>query len=116
MMGIEAGDLTAMKHILVFYGRYVRLVGASEEAAAWKVDQVQLVLLKVEQILRRSVVVLSWEDLLLIKEAITCFVEQVREKIPDSEARQGVLTSCEQLRDYLSLVLPAGRPPGRMRA
>jgi hypothetical protein len=106
VMGVGQQDLTAVKHMLFFYGRYLRSGKLPVEQRHVSLDRLQLTLLKVELVLRGRVIMLSWEDLRLIEQVITTFVALVREKIEASPTRDEVLASCEQLREYLLCVLP----------
>lgn len=113
MMGIGADDLKAIKYILLFYGRYLQSGQADQARPAVderRINQIQLALLKIEQILSGQVIMLSWEELRLITEAIAAFTRLVRGKIAATQERDQVLASCEQLRGYLSLILPPMQP------
>ncbi|GER82597.1 hypothetical protein KTAU_12340 [Thermogemmatispora aurantia] len=110
MMGVGADDLKAIKYILLFYGRYLQSGQAGQPVSHRSINRIQLVLLKVEQIISGQVILLRWDELGLITEAIATFTELVRRKIAASKERDEVLANCEQLHDYLSLVLPSIHP------
>ncbi|WP_052887642.1 hypothetical protein [Thermogemmatispora carboxidivorans] len=110
MMGVGTDDLKAIKYILLFYGRYLQSGQAGQPVSHRSINRIQLVLLKVEQILSGQVILLRWDELELITEAIATFAELVRQKIAASKERDQVLANCEQLHQYLSLVLPSFHP------
>ncbi|WP_376797312.1 hypothetical protein [Thermogemmatispora sp.] len=110
MMGVGEDDLKAIKYILLFYGRYLQSGQAGQAVSHRSLNRIQLALLKIEQILSGQVMVLSWEELGLITEAIATFTALVRQKIAATQERDQVLANCEHLREYLSLVLPPIRP------
>src|SRR6266496_2122616 len=75
--------------------------GAPSAKRSKQVSQVQFLLVKVSLPGSSRVAVLTYDEVACIDYALSVFTQQVREKIPQSISREGVLESCEGLREYL---------------
>ncbi len=98
---INPSDINALAHILSFYERWILNTLAPSAKRSKQVSQVQFLLVKVSLPGSSRVAVLTYDEVACIDYALSVFTQQVREKIPQSISREGVLESCEGLREYL---------------
>jgi hypothetical protein len=98
---INPSDINALAHILSFYERWIVNTLAPSSTRNKQVSQIQFLLVKVSLLGSSKVAVLTYDEVACIDDALSVFTQQVREKIPQSKSREGVLESCEELREYL---------------
>jgi hypothetical protein len=94
-------DLYALSAILQFYERYLRETAAPSARRSKQIVALQLLIVKSFQLPTSQAMVLTFDEVEVMSTAIRIFISQVRTKIPPSTDRDGVLESCEQLREYL---------------
>jgi hypothetical protein len=102
-------DLYALSAILQFYERYLRETAAPSAKRSRQIVALQLLIVKSFQLPLAQAIVLTFDEVEAITTAIRVFVSQVRTKIPPSKDRDGVLESCEQLREYIVAVFAPRR-------
>ena len=94
-------DLYALSVILQFYERYLRDTAAPSARRSRQIVEVQLLIVKCFQLPLSQAMVLTCHEVEQINAAIRIFSAQVSMKIPQSKDRDGVLESCEKLREYI---------------
>lgn len=95
-------DLSALASVLYFYERWLQNTLAPSKKRSRHITEVHLLLVKVSRLGTTEVVTLTVDDVEHITSAIRVFSAQVRDKIPASKDRDGVLESCEGLRNYIA--------------
>jgi hypothetical protein len=100
-------DLYALSAILQFYERYLRETAAPSAKRSRQIVALQLLIVKIFQLPLSEAMVLTFDEVEAITTAIRIFSAQVRTKIAPSKDRDGVLESCEQLREYIVSVFAA---------
>jgi hypothetical protein len=106
---VSPHDLYALSVILQFYERYLRETAAPSARRSRQIVEIQLLIVKSFQLPLSQAMVLTCNEVEQINAAIRIFSAQVSMKIPQSKDRDGVLESCEKLRDYIVSVFASRR-------
>lgn len=95
-------DLSALASILYFYERWLQHTLAPSKKRSRQITEVHLLVVKVSLLGITNAATLTVEDVEHITSAISVFSAHVRNRIPASKDRDGVLESCEGLRNYFA--------------
>lgn len=95
-------DLSALASILYFYERWLQNTLAPSKKRSRQIMEVHVLLVKVSLLGTTKGVTLTVEDVAHLTSALRVFSAHVRDKIPASKDRDGVLESCEALRNYFA--------------
>jgi hypothetical protein len=96
---ISQNDVQALRAILCFYGSYLMKDKIPPAESRKKVTILQLLVFKLSYV---SSLILTVEELELMKDALGVFIARVERQIPESQGRDEVLVSCEQLLLYIN--------------
>jgi hypothetical protein len=99
--GITQNHLNAITCILYFYDRHLWNFVAPSPKRTRQILEVQLLLVKLQLLATSKVGTLTPAEIGYIESAIKVFTTQAKEKTPQSESRDDVLASCEDLREHL---------------
>lgn len=93
--------LWAIISMLYFYERHLWHVTAPSAIRAQQIADIQLLRVKLQRLSDTPIVVLNRAEVGYIGTAITVFIAQAREKIPQTPQREEILAGCEALRSFL---------------
>jgi hypothetical protein len=95
---ISRNDVLALRAILSFYGSYLMNDKLPSVRRGREREILPVLVCKLSY---AGSMVLTVEELALIKDALRVFISEVERRLPGSQERDGVLVSCEQLRRYI---------------
>lgn len=95
-------DLSALVSVLSFYERWLQHTLALSAKRSRQITEVHVLLVKMSLLGTMKGVMLTVDDVEHITSALRVFSAHVRDKIPASKDRDGVLESCEGLRNYIA--------------
>ena len=96
---ISTNDIVALQAILQYYGHHVACSVTLSAKRGEYVDEVSHLIVKLSC---SDAILLTFGDLEHIKMALRTFITRVRQKVPASHGRDGILESSERLLCYFS--------------
>ncbi len=99
--GITLQHLTAISSILYFYERHLWNFAAPSPKRTRQLIEIQMLLVKMPLLATSKIGIFTPAEVGYMEAAIETLVKQAREKITQSENRDAVIASCEELREYL---------------
>lgn len=99
--GMTLQHFTAISSILHFYQRHLWNFTAPSVKRTRQLVEIQLLLVKMPLLVTSKIGVFTPSEISYMESAISVFVAQAKAKIPQSENRDKVIKSCEELRGYL---------------
>lgn len=99
--GLTLQHLIAISSILYFYERHLWNFTAPSVKRTKQLVEVQMLLVKMPLLAMSKTGVFTPSEIGYIESAINLFMAQAKGKIPQSENRDEVIESCEELREYL---------------
>jgi hypothetical protein len=108
--GLTLQQLMAVSNILYFYERHIWHFATPTPKRTRQLVEIQMLLVKMPLLATSKIGIFTPSEVGYMEAAIEAFVKQAREKIPQSENRDAVIESCEELREYLvKALLPANK-------
>jgi hypothetical protein len=99
--GITQNHLNAIASLLYFYERHLWHFMAPSVKRTKQIIEIQLLVVKIQLLSLTKIGTLTPDDVGYIDAAIQVFVTQATDRVVQSGSRDGVIASCEELRQYL---------------
>jgi hypothetical protein len=99
--GLTLNQLTALSNLLYFYERHIWNFATPSPKRTRQLVDIQMLLVKMPLLATSKIGVFTQAEVGYMEAAIETFVKQSKERIPQSESRDAVIESCEELKNYL---------------